>query len=434
MKNHSLIVLVAVCLCFLFLNLNCKKDNPIAPPDNTFALTVDDASCTEVYLSLKIGDAITSRMVTLKRDTITLFTKTIDATETAITDTSLLPGHSYTYTAQLLNSSTASSSTARTMDTTSHNIAWDTPVLLGDASSVLNDVAMINDTSIWAVGEIYSNGSTYNAAKWDGRTWELQRIVYPYQGQQFYSQLLSVFATSENDLWIGSNQPMHWSGFLWQTYDLSVSVWNGWINKVWGSGSSSLYLVGNTGAISRYNGTTWTKIESGTTTNLLDVYGDGDNIFIGGWVDFMPSMLLKYQNGTMKTIINEYPGNYDPTRISGAIKSVWVKRNHLYTLTGYDLYHSSTGTDGKATALWKGNAQEWGANRVRGNDINDIITVGNNGRVWHYNGMTWRGYVALANTTDNYFSVVIKGNIIIAVGERYLNGVDRYGLIQIGRR
>ena len=35
MKYHSLIVLVAVCLCFLFLNLNCKKDNPLTPPDDT---------------------------------------------------------------------------------------------------------------------------------------------------------------------------------------------------------------------------------------------------------------------------------------------------------------------------------------------------------------------------------------------------------------
>jgi hypothetical protein len=164
------------------------------------------------------------------------------------------------------------------------------------------------------------------------------------------------------------------------------------------------------------------------------VYGDGDNVFIGGWVDFMPSVLLKCQNGTVTTIINESPGNYDSTRISGAVKSVWVKQNHLFTLTWYDLYQSSTSTNGKAAALWKGNAQVWGANRVRGNDLNDIVTLGNNGRVWHYNGMTWKGYDALANTTDNYYSVAIKGNLIIAVGERYLNGVDRFGLIQIGRR
>jgi hypothetical protein len=242
-------ILFIVCMLIIFAGTDCRKDNPITPPDNTFALTVDDASCTEVYLSLKIGTGVTSRTVTLKRDTIVLFTKTIDAAETAITDTNLLPGHSYTYTASLLNSSLASSSTARTMDTTSHNIAWDAPVLLGDASSVLNDVTMINDTSIWVVGEIYSNGSTYNAAKWNGRQWELDQILYPYQGQQYYAQLPSVYAFSENDLWVGSNQPMHWNGISWQSYDLLASVWSGWINKMWGSSSSDLYLIGANGSL-----------------------------------------------------------------------------------------------------------------------------------------------------------------------------------------
>jgi hypothetical protein len=35
MKNHTQIYLFVICLSFLFLNLNCKKDNPITPPDDT---------------------------------------------------------------------------------------------------------------------------------------------------------------------------------------------------------------------------------------------------------------------------------------------------------------------------------------------------------------------------------------------------------------
>jgi hypothetical protein len=313
---------------------------------------------------------------------------------------------------------------------------------------VLFDVTVLNDSVYSAVGEIYLRDTTgqidpvhYAIARWNGYSWIIKRMsfqLYNYDcttAGSYFGRATAVYAFDTKSIVLtDGSDVVRWEETTYIHYPCTFKNLNGMLQKLWGVSPSDFYMAGTNGSRIHYNGTSWTKIESGTTTNLLDVYGDGDNIFIGGWVDFMPSMLLKYQNGTMKTIINEYPGNYDPTRISGAIKSVWVKRNHLYTLTGYDLYHSSTGTDGKATALWKGNAQEWGANRVRGNDINDIITVGNNGRVWHYNGMTWRGYVALANTTDNYFSVVIKGNIIIAVGERYLNGVDRYGLIQIGRR
>ena len=75
------------------------------------------------------------------------------------------------------------------------------------------------------------------------------QILYPYQGQQYYAQLHSVFIFSDSDIWVGSNQPMHWNGTSWQTFDLSASIWNGWIYKIWGSSSSDLYIVGGGGSI-----------------------------------------------------------------------------------------------------------------------------------------------------------------------------------------
>ena len=51
----------------------------------------------------------------------------------------------------------------------------------------------------------------------------------------------------------------------------------GWeINKLWGSSSNDLYAVGNEGNIAHCNGSKWTKIESGTTVDLLDVSGHTD--------------------------------------------------------------------------------------------------------------------------------------------------------------
>ena len=45
-------------------------------------------------------------------------------------------------------------------DTTSHNYAWQTFILGDGNSSVLYDAAIINDTLIYAVGEIYLKDST----------------------------------------------------------------------------------------------------------------------------------------------------------------------------------------------------------------------------------------------------------------------------------
>ncbi|MGB9664445.1 MAG: hypothetical protein ACPL25_05950 [Ignavibacteria bacterium] len=61
------------------------------------------------------------------------------------------------------------------MDTTSHEFSWEITYLGDGGSSVLYDVAIINENNIWAVGEIYMNDSlgrpepnAYNAIHWDG--------------------------------------------------------------------------------------------------------------------------------------------------------------------------------------------------------------------------------------------------------------------------
>ncbi|MGH2567361.1 MAG: hypothetical protein ACRDGA_03410 [Bacteroidota bacterium] len=61
---------------------------------------------------------------------------------------------------------------ANNQDTTSHNFSWRTFVLGDGAGSILRDVAIINDTLAYAVGEVRMKDSLgnwdpeiYNAAK-----------------------------------------------------------------------------------------------------------------------------------------------------------------------------------------------------------------------------------------------------------------------------
>jgi len=46
--------------------------------------------------------------------------------------------------------------------------------------------------------------------------------------------------------------------------------------KIWGKNPTSIYFVGNKGTIAYYNGS-WTKIESGTDLQFLDIFGATDN-------------------------------------------------------------------------------------------------------------------------------------------------------------
>ncbi len=116
--------------------------------------------------------------------------------------------------------------------------------------------------------------SLYQSREWNGQEWELKRILYLYQGQQYYIQLQTVFSFSENDIFFAGNGVMKWNGLQFVEVAIPSSVWGpNLINKIWGCSSSDLYLVGNSGSIAHYNGSSWTKIKSGTTLSINDIYG-----------------------------------------------------------------------------------------------------------------------------------------------------------------
>jgi hypothetical protein len=423
MKKFSQICMLIVLLGVLFLNLKCANDNPITPPDKTFTLTVEDASCTEVWLKIKVGQGNASREVTLKRDTITLFTRTLNDLETVVIDTNLLPNHNYTYTAQLTNGSLASNSTARTMDTTNHNFTWQT-FNLGDGtgSSVLHDVAIINDTLAYAVGVIYQRDSTYNFARWDGHTWTLQRILYTYEGQFFFHPLQCIYAFGPNDIWIAGNGVQHWDGIRFNEVDLSVSLWGqNLINKIWGSSSSNLYVVGNGGSIAHYNGTSWTKIESGNNLQFLDIYGSGDEILAVCTQNYPGARSIFSINRNTAKQISSSP-------IERELFGVWFVPNRHYYVVGGDYYEKvSLGND-----EWKKfyPPTRYAATKMKGNDLNDVFIVGSFGECLHWNGMNWKSYIDITGFSNGaYSSVVVKGNRVIMVG-----GSNNYGIITIGNR
>ncbi|WP_304043056.1 hypothetical protein [Ignavibacterium album] len=245
-------------------------------------LELEDASCTEAWIKLSATNLQSPATINLLKDgsvtqTISLWR---DA-DTVLYVDSLLPNQTYRFKSivQSSNQQIITSSnelTVTTMDTTSHNFTWQIWEFGTTGSSTLYDVAIIDENDIWAVGEINIadssiNGyTTYNAVHWDGTKWELKKI-----GGQGGWACHTVFAFSASDIWFEGN--IHWNG---STYTAHMNGWplmpngDGWqVNKMWGSSSEDLYAVGNNGNIAHWDGRKWTKIESGTTTNINDIWG-----------------------------------------------------------------------------------------------------------------------------------------------------------------
>ena len=168
---------VLTCSFFILLltSFNCK--NPTAPNGSGISLTVADVSCTEAWLNLTPNNITFPVNLTIKSSSSVLFNSSISSSDSVIYIDSLLPNQSYTlqgyYTKNPANGSgnnpqTTNKVTLQTMDTTSSNYTWQLLTLgnyLTGNSSIIYDVAIINDTSAWAVGEIYTNDSTPDLSK-----------------------------------------------------------------------------------------------------------------------------------------------------------------------------------------------------------------------------------------------------------------------------
>jgi hypothetical protein len=370
----------------------------------------------------------------IKRDSTVLDTLLLTTTDTTITDTGLLPSHTYTYTAQLLNSSTTQVQ-ARTMDTTSHNWSFQ-QFVLGDGSrgsSTLYDVAIINDTLAYAVGEIYLKDSytydslgnwidPYNIAKWNGNSWELMRVRYNFQllfpngtPGMLYTKVTAIYAFSANDIWIAAGTVQHYNGHTWIEYAGNGA---GSANKIWGSDSSNLYFVCNGGTIIHYNGTSWTKIESGTTLDVHDIYG-AYNASSKQWeILAIASNSQTTENALLQINSNNTVTQLNTSGLSAFSTGIWFAPQQQYYVVGSGIHQKSLLSNPTWTVYASGEVTSYASSAIRGQGINDVFVVGSFHEVVHYNGSTWYNYKSeIPYSSGGAFgSVVIKGNTAIIVG------------------
>ena len=323
------------------------------------------------------------------------------------------------------------------MDTTSHNFTFETYSFGGQAGScTLYDVAIIDENNIWAVGEINiadtsQNGyTTYNAVHWNGKDWELKRIPILLNGTLFYPVIKSIFAFNENDIWFEAG--IHWDGIAFKQIPFNIQ-WNGNVNKLWGSSSNDLYAVGNNGNIAHYNGSSWTKIESGTELNINDMYGAYNNetnqYEILAIASDYPDGINKYLfqiNGYSVEQLSTYP-------IMWPLFSVWFVPYREYYTAGSGIYQKHLLQNNR----WENDVLQitsYTSTSIRGNNVNDVFVVGAFGDLVHFNGVSWKNdYKDPVLNNGAYSKVAVKRNLVVAVGSNQVS-INSEAVILVGRR
>jgi hypothetical protein len=309
-------------------------------------------------------------------------------------------------------------------DTTSHNFTWTLQHFGDGASSAFNDVAIINDTLAYAVGAVYFKDSLgvwdplpYNLAKWDGTNWELKRVTVNFRGSMITPALEGISVFSPTDIWFVGSLPIHGDGQNWVMYDLrslpgleSISL-----SKAWGTSSSSIYFIGRGGSLVYYNGSTWTKIESGTALNIYDIYGaynyttrQWEVIAVAGNVGSSSERKILKITGTTAAAISDNP-------IAWSLEGVWFVPCQHYYVVGSGIYEKRNLSDN----TWLNNPLDittYYTTHIRGNAINDIFVVGAYGEVLHYNGNSWHSYISTTGINGSYGPVAIRNNLVMIVG------------------
>jgi hypothetical protein len=306
-------------------------------------------------------------------------------------------------------------------DTTSHLFTWKVDTVGGVGfSSTLYDVAIINDTLAYAVGEIFVADSTgqpsnppCNLAKWNGHTWTPSTVIPP---GFLFGVGYAIFAFGPDDIWAAGTIPWHWDGHIWRMYGSRDGYPGGfYITSIWGTSSRDIYFAGSGGGLVHFDGTSWQTLTTGTNVQIGDMWGSGaSNPFTGGAIALM--LASATTNPADNRILRLHTGGFidsmaltpTPRRM---MEGVWYDGQSKLYVCGDGLF-SYDGSDWKQVtgvpAIFK--------HAVRGTRANDIMMVGDFGLVTHYNGSTWHAYQELSLSGD-YRAVAIKGKLVIAVGD-----------------
>ncbi len=434
---------LAVLLSFLLVS-SCNTTEPPPPPppepEKVITLTLEDVSSVEAWINLSVTNIQLPDTITLKQNNIFRNTINLVNPDTLLYIDSLLSGTNYSYVAET-QEVISETLEVITIDTTSHNFTWQTfefgEPLTGN-SSILYDVAIIDENNIWAVGEIYLNDSLgqtlrYNAVHWDGSDWDIKRI--PFTGEcsaVIYPLIRSVFAFSENDIWFARGGSLvHFDGVNYFNDCGMNSFLTGSINKLWGTSSEDLYIVGNSGNIAHYNGTSWQKIESGTDLPLVDIYSrNGNEIYAAGInVSEVKGVVLKGNvNQFLVMIYSEIINESELfQKLYGDLASVWVDELGTIYAGGNLLYRYKNNKWNYVTSLPEnfigGNPGAYYRGAlwsIRGNASNDYIIAGDRNTLRHFNGTTWEqiGLPYSPSSPIIWYNVEQKGITAIAVGDK----------------
>ncbi|MCB9568292.1 MAG: hypothetical protein H6710_13965 [Myxococcales bacterium] len=150
--------------------------------------------------------------------------------------------------------------------------------------------------------------------------------------------LWGVWGASADDLWAvggaGMELPpvmIHFDGEAWTPVDVSaVSGESHALYKIWGRAADDIYAIGSLGLILHYDGNTWSSEETPTTSTLIGIHGDDDEVIVAG--GRASGVVLRRQEGVWNALAFPDDQGFDGAWIDPAGYATVVGRRGFIAL------------------------------------------------------------------------------------------------------
>ena len=191
--------------------------------------------------------------------------------------------------------------------------------------------------------------------------------------------------------------------------------------------------MGNTGNIAHYQNGQWSRIESGTTVDLLDIWGSSDGTLwsCGYTSNYSTTVLLRNSGSGWVKVFEGSAGEQNNGYTINQIAGVWSKNDYrIYLLKSDGIFLQANNNE---LFLQKQLASFiYGSYDIDGTDDNNIF-VSAYRFVGHWNGMTFREYPAIYQENRKYYSIKVKGNTVCAGGTDYNGPIFSQAVIVLSK-
>jgi len=430
------------------ITMSCREC-PTEPDNPDLYISAPYVETSIVWLKISSPDSTSRKSFIVQRDSVVVLETSFSGKDTIITDKTVQPNTSYTYTLNYVNSGKIQdeieSVTVTTLNISNSDFTWEVYYFGAQGrENWFRSVSINNENDIWIVGifQYWGWDTTYNeyaylrnnVLHWNGADWDTLGVA----PQPFVlSSLDAVCAIDDSTVWVGVTALALLQDGEWKACTDSPDL--GWMMDIYGNSLSNTYFTYYNGGIAHYNGTSFEIMSSGTTTDLQDIDGNDERVFVTGFSTTAgyDKLLLEYKNGQWQKVFSSQSASGDlsngdlgrPYSVKALDDVAVISTAAAATVKYY--YHDDIMDvwPEKATPLRNYVSVE----RIDGNAINDLALITNGGQIVHYNG---RDYLTIFDydVTDYPGDPVIwggdfKDDIICAVG-----CVLGQALVIIGRR